>query len=148
MLSTSRELRTPLSSQVGLGGSALLTTGGKIFVFTGILPVAENDDGLAVVLGHEVAHVVARHGAERMSSMKVLFGVSFLLETLGLDVGLTRLLVTLMMQWVSWFDYVLIQTPQLPHEREGGRHNRPAADRSGMLQPERGAEVSHSCSCI
>lgn len=78
--------------------NAFVIPGGKIFVFTGILPVAANDDGLAIVMGHEIAHVVARHGAERMSSMKVLFGVSFLLETLGLDVGLTRLLVTFMMQ--------------------------------------------------
>jgi hypothetical protein len=43
---------------------------------------------------------VARHGAERYSYMKVLFGISFLLESLGLDVGMTRLLVTFMLQWV------------------------------------------------
>lgn len=72
--------------------------GGKIFVFTGILPVSGNDDGLATVMGHEIAHVVARHGAERMSMMKVLLGVSLLLESLGLDVGLTRLLVTFLLQ--------------------------------------------------
>jgi len=37
--------------------NAFVIPGGKIFVFTGILPVAANDDGLATVLGHEVAHV-------------------------------------------------------------------------------------------
>lgn len=37
--------------------NAFVIPGGKIFVFTGILPVAENQDGLATVLGHEVAHV-------------------------------------------------------------------------------------------
>lgn len=36
--------------------NAFVTPGGKIFVFTGILPVSGNDDGLATVLGHEVAH--------------------------------------------------------------------------------------------
>jgi predicted Zn-dependent protease len=41
--------------------------GGKIAVYTGILPVARDDAGLAAVLGHEVAHATARHGAERMS---------------------------------------------------------------------------------
>jgi len=78
--------------------NAFVLPGGKIFVFTGILPVSANDDGLATVLGHEIAHQVARHPAERMSYMKVLFGVSILLESLGLDVGMTRLLVTFVMQ--------------------------------------------------
>ena len=41
--------------------------GGKIAVYTGILPVSENDAGLAAVLGHEIAHVLAKHGNERMS---------------------------------------------------------------------------------
>ncbi|WVQ78785.1 hypothetical protein IAT38_000876 [Cryptococcus sp. DSM 104549] len=78
--------------------NAFVLPGGKIFVFTGILPVSANDDGLATVLGHEVAHQVARHPAERMSSMKVLFALGFLLETLGLDVGISRLLLTFMLQ--------------------------------------------------
>ncbi|WVF65807.1 hypothetical protein IAT40_000544 [Kwoniella sp. CBS 6097] len=78
--------------------NAFVLPGGKIFVFTGILPVSANDDGLATVLGHEVAHQVARHPAERMSSMKVLFALGFLLESLGLDVGITRLLLTFMLQ--------------------------------------------------
>ncbi len=41
--------------------------GGKVVVYTGLLPVAQNDEGLATVLGHEIAHAVARHGSERMS---------------------------------------------------------------------------------
>lgn len=41
--------------------------GGKVVVYTGILPVAQNENGLAVVMGHEIAHAVARHGNERMS---------------------------------------------------------------------------------
>ncbi|KAL7424718.1 metalloendopeptidase [Cryptotrichosporon argae] len=78
--------------------NAFVVPGGKIFVFTGILPVSANDNGLATVMGHEIAHQVARHSAERLSSMKVLFGLSFLLESLGLDVGMTRLLLTFLYQ--------------------------------------------------
>jgi len=41
--------------------------GGKVAFYTGILPVCRDDTGIAVVMGHEVAHAVAEHGAERMS---------------------------------------------------------------------------------
>ncbi len=41
--------------------------GGKVVVYTGLLPVTLNDDGLAVVMGHEIAHAIANHGNERMS---------------------------------------------------------------------------------
>jgi len=41
--------------------------GGKVVVYTGILPICETDAGLAVVMGHEIAHAIARHGNERMS---------------------------------------------------------------------------------
>lgn len=41
--------------------------GGKVVVYTGILPITQTDDGLAVVMGHEIAHAIARHGNERMS---------------------------------------------------------------------------------
>ena len=42
--------------------------GGKIVVYSGILPLTQNENALAVVLGHEIAHAVAEHGRERMAS--------------------------------------------------------------------------------
>ncbi|MEW5745742.1 MAG: M48 family metallopeptidase [Nitrospirota bacterium] len=41
--------------------------GGKVVVYSGLMPVAKNEAGLAVVMGHEIAHAVAQHGEERMS---------------------------------------------------------------------------------
>jgi predicted Zn-dependent protease len=45
--------------------------GGKIAVYTGILPLTEDETGLAVVLGHEIAHAIARHGTERITTNNV-----------------------------------------------------------------------------
>ncbi len=47
--------------------NAFAMPGGKVVVYTGLLPVAQNEAGLAVVVGHEIAHVFARHGNERMT---------------------------------------------------------------------------------
>jgi predicted Zn-dependent protease len=45
--------------------------GGKVVVYTGILPVTRDEAGLAVVMGHEIAHAIAQHGNERMSQVLV-----------------------------------------------------------------------------
>lgn len=52
--------------------------GGKVVVYTGLLPVTQNEAALAVVMGHEIAHAIARHGNERMSQgvMQQLGGVA------------------------------------------------------------------------
>ncbi len=49
--------------------------GGKVVVYTGLLPVTQDEQSLAVVMGHEIAHAIARHGNQRMSQgMLVQFG--------------------------------------------------------------------------
>lgn len=52
--------------------NAFCLPGGKVAVYTGILPYCRNEAGLAAVVAHEVAHALARHGAERMSQGLVL----------------------------------------------------------------------------
>lgn len=47
--------------------NAFCLPGGKVAVYTGLLPITRDDAGLAAVLGHEVAHAIARHGGERVS---------------------------------------------------------------------------------
>lgn len=47
--------------------NAFCLPGGKVAVYTGILPITRDEAGLAAVIGHEIAHATARHGAERMS---------------------------------------------------------------------------------
>ncbi|PXY41319.1 peptidase M48 [Flavobacterium cheongpyeongense] len=45
--------------------------GGKIVVYSGILPITQNESGLATVMGHEVSHALANHGAQRMSASQL-----------------------------------------------------------------------------
>lgn len=55
--------------------NAFCLPGGKIVVYQGILPTCQNEAGLAVVMSHEVAHVLARHGGERMSQTAAVNGI-------------------------------------------------------------------------
>ena len=67
--------------------NAFALPGGKIAVFTGIFPVADNESGLAAIVGHEVVHALARHGSERMSQGVLaqigLVGASIAMQTQG-----------------------------------------------------------------
>jgi predicted Zn-dependent protease len=67
--------------------NAFCLPGGKIGVYTGILPITKDEAGLATVLGHEVAHAAAHHGGERMSQQMVLQGLEQVVNagTSGLD---------------------------------------------------------------
>jgi len=57
--------------------------GGKVVFYTGIMPICANEDGVAAVMGHEVAHAFAKHGQERMSSgqLQQLGGIALALGT-------------------------------------------------------------------
>ncbi len=64
--------------------------GGKVAVYTGLLPIAQDENGLAVVMGHEVAHAIAKHGNERMSQgLLAQFGAIGLSLALARSPGLT-----------------------------------------------------------
>src|SRR6516162_9095489 len=52
--------------------NAFCLPGGKVGVYSGILPITKDDAGLATVLGHEIGHAVAHHGSERMSEAQVI----------------------------------------------------------------------------
>ncbi len=58
--------------------------GGKMAVYTGLLPITQDEASLAAVVGHEVAHAIAHHGAERMSQARLInFGMLIVGESLG-----------------------------------------------------------------
>lgn len=96
--------------------NAFVIPGGKVFVFTGILPVCENDDGLAAVLGHEIAHNVAKHSAEKVSQSYILaLGFMVLQYFFDLPDTASNMLLT------------------LAFERPGSRKQESEADYIGLL---------------
>lgn len=52
--------------------NAFCLPGGKMAVYTGLIPVAQNRDAMAVVMGHEIAHALLRHGSQRMAQQKLV----------------------------------------------------------------------------
>ncbi len=72
--------------------NAFALPGGYTAVYTGLLPIAENVDGLAVVMGHEIGHALAHHGAERMAqqNMQRIIGAGVSLGAGGMDASSQR----------------------------------------------------------
>ena len=65
--------------------------GGKVAFYTAILPICKDELGVAVVMGHEVAHAIANHGAERMSQgLLAEFGLSTISGAMGQNPSLTK----------------------------------------------------------
>jgi predicted Zn-dependent protease len=110
--------------------NAFALPGGKVGVYTGLLHLAENDAELATVMGHEIGHVIARHGAERMSEAMVIAGVgalgSAVVETKTQDPA-TRQMFELAYGGLATLGRVL------PHSR----NNESEADRMGAIYAAR-----------
>ncbi len=72
--------------------NAFALPGGYTAVYTGIIPVAANDDGLAAIMGHEIGHALAHHGAERMAqqNMQRIVSMGVAMGAGGMDVGAQR----------------------------------------------------------
>lgn len=69
--------------------NAFALPGGYTAVYTGLIPVAQNENGLAVIMGHEVGHALAHHGAERMAqqNMQRIVGAGVAMGAGGMDSG-------------------------------------------------------------
>ena len=76
--------------------NAFCLPGGKVAVFTGILPILVDEDSVAAVLSHEIAHAVARHGAEKLAFMKLLLVLQLLINQFVDTRFLTQILVQLL----------------------------------------------------
>lgn len=104
--------------------NAFCMPGGKVAFYTGILPICKNDTGVAVVMGHEVAHAIAKHGAERMSQgLLVTFGGITLDQALRKKPAETRQMANMAFGVAAGVGYVL------PY----GRMQESEADRIGLM---------------
>lgn len=72
--------------------NAFALPGGYTAIYTGLIPIAENEDGIAVIMGHEIGHALAHHGAERMAqqNMQRIVGAGVSLGAGGMDMGAQR----------------------------------------------------------
>lgn len=86
--------------------------GGKVVIYTGILPVTKNETGLAVVMGHEIAHAIAEHGNERMSQQLLQQA-----GAAGLMVALNEKPQETQMLWSMVYGYGTQYAIMLPYSR-------------------------------
>lgn len=97
--------------------------GGKVAFYTGIMPICQDETGVAVVMGHEVAHAIANHGRERMSQGLVAnMGLSTLGAALGANASMTK---QVFMQAVGMGTQIGMLKFSRQHESE--------ADRIGLI---------------
>jgi len=92
--------------------NAFCMPGGKVVVYTGILPIAGNEAGLAVVMGHEIAHAIAGHGSERMSQ-----GLAVEMGGVALSAALANQAAQTQQLWMTAFGVGSQYGLMLPYSR-------------------------------
>ena len=97
--------------------------GGKVVVYTGLLPVTQTETSLAIVLGHEITHAVAGHGRERMSQQLLTQGIG-----LGVDAALSN-----NTQTVNIFNQLYTPTAQIGVLLPNSRKQEYEADHFGLI---------------
>jgi len=97
--------------------------GGKVVVYTGLLPITQNETSLAIVLGHEITHAVAGHGRERMSQQLLTQGIG-----LGVDAALSNNTQTL-----NIFNQVYTPTAEVGVLLPNSRKQEYEADHFGLI---------------
>jgi len=105
--------------------NAFCLPGGKVGVYTGLLPIAKDDAGLATVLGHEIGHAVAHHGAERLSQAQVSQGLG--------SVAGTALGSTSYAQYQNLFMAMYGVGSQVGYELPHSRKQESEADHIGLI---------------
>jgi predicted Zn-dependent protease len=98
--------------------------GGKVVVYTGLLPVAKDEAGLAVVMGHEIAHAIAEHGNERMSQ-----GLLAQMGGMALSTALSTKSAETQQLWMSVYGLGAQYGAILPY----GRMQESEADHLGLV---------------
>lgn len=104
--------------------NAFCLPGGKIGVYTGILPITKDDAGLATVLGHEVAHATLQHGRERMSEG---------LATQVIGQGLGAMVNTADPRWTSTVSQLYAPVSQVAVALPHSRTQESEADHRGLI---------------
>jgi len=105
--------------------------GGKMVVYTGILPITQSETGLAVVMGHEVSHAIAKHGAERMSEGMIAQGL-LVAGQIGLGIAMKDKPAATQNLWNTVFGVVApvgVQLGMLSHSR----YQESEADHLGLI---------------
>jgi predicted Zn-dependent protease len=92
--------------------NAFCMPGGKVVVYTGILPIAGDEAGLAVVMGHEIAHAIAGHGSERMSQ-----GLAVEMGGVALSTALANQPARTQQLWMTVFGVGAQYGVMLPYSR-------------------------------
>lgn len=104
--------------------NAFALPGGKVAIYEGILPVCKNEAGLAVVMSHEVAHALARHGGERMSQTMLAKG-----GKMGLEFMTGNRTAQEKETWLKAYGYVSEYGVLLPYSRK----HESEADHIGLM---------------